>query len=54
MATPRIRGMVVLDINHYDASGCTGGTCVGKVANIIGFFVEGICKAVTLDAGHGL
>jgi Putative Flp pilus-assembly TadE/G-like len=51
MGSPRIRGMVVLDINHYDASGCTGGTCVGKVANIIGFFVEGVCKAVTLDAG---
>ena len=51
MSSPRIRGMVVLDINHYDASGCTGGTCVGKVANIIGFFVEGICNTVTLDAG---
>ena len=51
MDTPRIRGMVVFDINHYIASGCTGGTCVGKVANIIGFFVEGICKDVTLDAG---
>ena len=33
------------------ASGCTGGTCVGKVANIIGFFVEGMCNTVTLDAG---
>ena len=51
MSSPRIRGMVVLDINHYVASGCTGGTCVGKVANIIGFFLEGICKDVTLDAG---
>jgi Flp pilus assembly protein TadG len=51
MATPRIRGMVVLDINHYVASGCTGGTCVGKVANIIGFFLEGICNTVTLDPG---
>ena len=26
-------------------------TCVGKVANIIGFFLEGMCKDVTLDAG---
>jgi hypothetical protein len=51
MASPRIRGMVVLDIDHYAASGCTGDTCVGKVANIIGFFVEGICNTVTLDTG---
>jgi len=51
MSSPRIRGMVVLDINHYVASGCTGGTCVGKVANIIGFFVEGICKNVALSPG---
>jgi len=51
MATPRIRGLVVLDINHYVASGCTGGTCVGKVANIIGFFLEGMCNAVALDPG---
>ena len=27
--------------------------CVGKVANIIGFFVEGMCKDVTLDPGMG-
>ena len=51
MSSPRIRGMVVLDINHYVSSGCIGGTCVGKVANIIGFFVEGICNTVTLDPG---
>jgi hypothetical protein len=51
MSSPRIRGMVVLDINHYVASGCTGGTCVGKVANIIGFFLEGICNTVALDPG---
>lgn len=51
MQSPRIRGMVVLDIDHYIASGCTGGTCVGKVANIIGFFLEGMCSDVTLDPG---
>ena len=51
MATPRIRGMVVLDINHYDASGCNrAARCVGKVVNIIGFFVEGMCN--TVDAGR--
>ena len=53
MSSARVRPMVVLDINHYDASGCSGTTCVGKVANIIGFFVEGMCKDVTLDAGIG-
>ena len=51
MSSARIRPMVILDINHYMASGCTGTTCVGKVANIIGFFVEGMCKDVTLDSG---
>ena len=51
MSSPRIRGIVVLDINHYVASGCSGGTCVGKVANIIGFFLEGICNTVALDPG---
>jgi len=51
MSSPRIRGMAIIDINHYIASGCTGGTCVGKIANIIGFFLEGMCNTVTLDPG---
>ena len=55
MSSPRIRGMVIIDINHYAASGCTGGTCIGKVANIIGFFLEGMCNDVAaagrLDTG---
>jgi hypothetical protein len=51
MASPRIRPMVVLDIGHYMAQGCSGTTCLGKVANIIGFFVEGMCNTVTLDPG---
>jgi hypothetical protein len=50
-SSPRIRPIVVLDINHYIAQGCSGTTCIGKVANIIGFFVEGMCKDVTLDGG---
>ena len=29
-------------------------TCIGKVANIIGFFAEGMCKDVTLDPGMAL
>jgi hypothetical protein len=49
--TPRIRPIVVLDINHYEAQGCSGTGCIGKVANIIGFFVEGMCRDVTLDPG---
>jgi Putative Flp pilus-assembly TadE/G-like len=53
LSSPRVRPMVVLDINNYVAQGCSGTTCVGKVANIIGFFVEGMCKDVTLDPGIG-
>jgi hypothetical protein len=34
------------------SQGCSGTTCIGKVANIIGFFVEGMCKDVTLDNGN--
>lgn len=51
MSTPRIRPLVILDANHYEAQGCSGTTCLGKVANIIGFFVEGMCKDVTMDPG---
>ena len=51
MASPRIRPLVVLDVAHYMAQGCSGTTCLGKVANIIGFFVEGMCNTVTLDPG---
>jgi hypothetical protein len=51
MTSQRIRPLVVLDVGHYMAQGCSGTTCLGKVANIIGFFVEGMCKDVTLDPG---
>lgn len=47
MSSPRIRPIVVIDINNYISSGCSGTTCIGKVANIIGFFVEGMCDAVS-------
>jgi hypothetical protein len=43
MASPRIRPIVVFDIDHYIASGCPGTNCIGKVSNIIGFFIEGTC-----------
>ena len=57
MATPRIRPIAILDINAYITQPCSGGTtCIGKVANIIGFFVEGMCDDVTraraLDNGN--
>ncbi|HWK11010.1 MAG TPA: hypothetical protein VNR64_13215, partial [Vicinamibacterales bacterium] len=51
MDSPRIRPIVIIDINAYIQSGCSGTTCIGKVANIIGFFAEGMCKDVTLDPG---
>jgi hypothetical protein len=53
MGSPRIRGIVIFDINTYIDSGCDGGTCRGKVANIIGFFVEGVCNPskITMDPG---
>ena len=46
MATPRIRPIVIIDINNYVGQGCSGTTCVAKVANIVGFFVEGMCEDV--------
>jgi hypothetical protein len=60
MSSERIRPIAVFDINHYMSEGCqnnSGGTgCVVKVANIIGFFVEGMCdtvkKAGQLDPGN--
>jgi hypothetical protein len=46
MSSPRIRPLVVVDINHYDDQKCGGSGCIAKVANIIGFFVEGMCGDV--------
>jgi len=51
MSSPRIRPIVIIDIGNYIAQNCSGTTCIGKVANIIGFFTEGMCKDVTLDTG---
>jgi hypothetical protein len=52
MATPRIRPIAIIDINNYISQGCSGTTCIAKVANIIGFFVEGMCNDVTLDPSN--
>ena len=48
-----------MDIDHYmtHVAGCSGTTCVVKISNIVGFFVEGMCdqmqSANRLDAGIG-
>ncbi|MGE0704537.1 MAG: pilus assembly protein TadG-related protein [Vicinamibacterales bacterium] len=49
--SPRTRPLIVFDINHYMSQGCSGTGCTTRVANIIGFFVEGMCNTVTLDPG---
>ena len=50
MSSPRIRPVAVFDIAHYMANpACmnqAGTGCVIRVANIIGFFVEGMCDDV--------
>jgi hypothetical protein len=50
MSTSRIRPVAIFDIAHYMAqpacSSLAGTGCVIKVANIIGFFVEGMCNDV--------
>jgi hypothetical protein len=59
MSSPRIRPIAIFDIAHYmNNPACknqAGTGCVIKVANIIGFFVEGMCTdlaaANKLDAG---
>ncbi len=46
MGSPRIRPLAVFDVNHYVTQGCSGTGCIVKVANIIGFFLEGMCTDV--------
>jgi Flp pilus assembly protein TadG len=50
--SPRLVPIPLFDPSKFDGSGCTGSTCVAKVVNIVGFFIEGICADVTLDAGN--
>jgi hypothetical protein len=50
MTSPRVRPLPIMDNTAYVASGCHGTGCVGKVVNIVGFFVEGMCDEVR-DAG---
>ena len=51
-SSPRLVPIALFDPSSYDGSGCTGGTCVAKVVNIVGFFLEGTCNNVTLDPGN--
>jgi hypothetical protein len=46
MGSPRIRPLIVFDIDHYMAQNCGGNNCMTKVGNIIGFFLEGMCNDV--------
>jgi hypothetical protein len=54
--SPRLVPIALFDPKIYTNSGCTGGTCITKVVNIIGFYIEGICSdlraANRLDAGN--
>jgi hypothetical protein len=47
MSSPRIRPLPVFDLNSYMTS-CSPSslTCVVKIVNVIGFFVEGTCDTV--------
>jgi hypothetical protein len=53
--SPRIRPIAIFDITHYMSNpACknqAGTGCVIRVSNIVGFFVEGMCPDVALDAG---
>lgn len=55
MASDRIRPIAIFDIGHYMQNpSCVSGTgtaCVIRVANIVGFFIEGMCGTVR-DAGR--
>jgi hypothetical protein len=55
MSSTRIRPIAIVDIGAFDF-GCNGRPCRMKVANILGFFIEGSCGAkaytVTLDSGN--
>jgi hypothetical protein len=62
MSSPRIRPIAIFDIAHYmsnpNCKAQAGTGCVVKVANIVGFFVEGMCTTLRdatpslLEPGH--
>ena len=56
MSSARIRPIAVFDIAHYMQNpAClnqAGTGCVVRVANIVGFFVEGMCDTVGRRRAH--
>jgi hypothetical protein len=50
--SPRVVPLALYDPKLYVASGCGGSTCITKVVNMIGFFLEGMCPDVSLDPGN--
>ena len=51
-SSPRLVAIALFDPSVFNGSSCSGGTCVTKVVNIVGFFLEGICADVALDPGN--
>jgi hypothetical protein len=51
--SPRIVPLAIFDTLAFvnEMGDCDDPGCVARVVNIVGFFVEGICGAVTLDPG---
>jgi hypothetical protein len=55
--SPRIVPLAIFDtLAYYNEStaacgGAVGVGCVARVVNIAGFFVQGMCRTVTLDPG---
>lgn len=49
--SPRIAPIAIFDPEAYARSSCSGGNCVAKVVNLLGFFIEGMCDDVYPDAG---
>jgi hypothetical protein len=41
--SPRIVPVGVFDVEQFRQSNCTGATCMVKMVNMFGFFVEGMC-----------
>ena len=44
--SPRIAPIALFDPDSYANSPCSGGNCVAKVVNLLGFFIEGMCDDV--------
>jgi Putative Flp pilus-assembly TadE/G-like len=49
--SPRIVPLGIFNTLAYYNESCGGPGCVAQIVNIAGFFVEGMCTGVSLDAG---